>query len=123
MILVDTSIWIDYLRAGEPELVDLLAASQILAHPFVVGEVALGNLNLREQIITMLEELPQAVQARHGEVMDLIIAQKLFGLGIGYVDAHLIASTLLTTGSKLWTRDRRLATAAGRVGVAWNLPQ
>jgi predicted nucleic acid-binding protein len=123
VILVDTSIWIDYLRAGEPELADLLAASQVLVHPFIVGELALGNLNLREQIITTFEALPQAVQAHHGEVMGLIIAQKLFGLGIGYVDAHLIASTLLTTGSKLWTRDRQLATAAGRVGVAWNMPQ
>ena len=123
MILVDTSIWIDHLRASEAEMVDLLMASQVLAHPFVIGELALGSLRAREQVIASLKNLPQAVQARDDEVLDLIAAKELFGLGIGYIDAHLIASTLLTAGSKLWTRDKRLAGAAARVGIPWKALQ
>lgn len=104
-------------------MVDLLMASQVLAYPFVIGELALGSLRAREQVIASLENLPQAVQARDDEVLDLITAKELFGLGIGYIDAHLIASTLLTAGSKLWTRDKRLAGAAARVGIAWKALQ
>ncbi len=123
MILVDTSIWIDHLRVGEPALADLLAASQVLMHPCVVGELALGSLKARQQVIATIENLPQAIQARHDEVLDLIVTQELFGLGIGYVDAHLIASTMLTAGSKLWTRDKRLAGAAARIGITWKALQ
>jgi len=123
VILVDTSIWIDHLRVGEPALADLLAASQVLMHPCVVGELALGSLKARQQVIATIENLPQAIQARHDEVLDLIVTQELFGLGIGYVDAHLIASTMLTAGSKLWTRDKRLAGAAARIGITWKALQ
>lgn len=117
MILVDTSIWIDHLRAGDSELTELLNAGLVLAHPFIIGELALGSLKDRETVITAMQGLPQAPLAGHAEVMALIEARRLFSLGIGYVDAHLIAATLLAPGTKLWTRDRRLNAAAARIGV------
>ncbi|KGJ08952.1 type II toxin-antitoxin system VapC family toxin [Paracoccus versutus] len=115
MILVDTSIWIDHLRAGDTELVDLLNAEQVLAHPFIIGELALGSLKDRETVIAAMQGLPQAPVASHAEVMALIDARRLFSLGIGYVDAHLIAATLLAPGTTLWTRDRRLSAAAKHI--------
>lgn len=117
MILVDTSIWIDHLRAGDSELTELLNAGLVLAHPFIIGELALGSLKDREAVIAAMQGLPQAPMASHAEVMALIEARRLFSLGIGYVDAHLIAATLLVPGTTLWTRDRRLNAAAARIGV------
>ncbi|WP_018000593.1 type II toxin-antitoxin system VapC family toxin [Paracoccus sp. N5] len=95
MILVDTSIWIDHLRTGNAELADLLSAGMVLAHPFVIGELALGSLKDRETVIAAMQGLPQAPMASHAEVIALIEARRLFNVGIGYVDAHLIAATLL----------------------------
>lgn len=118
MILVDTAIWVDHLRAGEPALAVFLEAGRVLAHPFVIGELALGNLRQREVILSALHDIPQAVVATQAEVLALIAAHGLGGSGIGYVDAHLLAAARLTQGASLWTRDRRLAAIAARLGVA-----
>ncbi|MGR7996888.1 MULTISPECIES: type II toxin-antitoxin system VapC family toxin [unclassified Xanthobacter] len=118
MILVDTSIWIDHLRVGDALLVQRLEAAEVLCHPFVLGELALGSLRQRHMILNAIASLPQAVQAEDGEVLALIEAEKLFGEGIGYVDAHLLAATRLTAGGRLWTRDRRLNAIGTRLGVA-----
>lgn len=119
MILVDTSVWIDHLRAGEPRLAQLLQDGHVLAHPWVIGELALGQLSRRREILALLNNLPRAETARDTEVLDLVENRHLFGLGIGYVDAHLLAVTLLTTGARLWTRDKRLAAAASQLGLAY----
>ncbi len=116
MILVDTSIWIDHLSAGHATLAQLLERGLVLAHPWVVGELALGHLCQRRDVLGLLTSLPQAVVATMDEVLTLIERHQLYGLGIGYVDAQLLAATLLTTDAALWTRDRRLAAAASRLG-------
>lgn len=117
MILVDTSVWIDHLRRGDAVLGNLLTSGQVLGHPAVVGELGLGSLANRSQIIGLISNLPQASVATHDEVMTYVDARALFGVGIGYVDAHLLASTALTPASSLWTRDTRLRSAAATVGT------
>ena len=117
MILVDTSVWVEHLRAGNGRLEQFLEAEQVLGHPFVAGEIALGNLKQRALVLKSLRNLPTADVASDDEVFDLIERRKLHGLGIGYVDAHRLASTLLSEAS-LWPRDRRLHDAAERLGVA-----
>ncbi|MGH3945515.1 MAG: type II toxin-antitoxin system VapC family toxin [Pseudonocardiaceae bacterium] len=118
MILVDTSIWIDHLRSGQPTLVRLLDDGLILGHPWVVGELALGRLAQRHEVIGLLDGLPQATIATDEEVMTFINRHQLYGLGIGYVDVQLLAATQLTADAALWTADRRLVAAALRVGCA-----
>jgi len=118
VILVDTSVWIDHLRTGEPDLAALLQDGHVLAHPWVTGELALGHLARRSEILGLLGNLPQATAATDVEVLSLIARHQLFGLGIGYVDAHLLAATMLTTGARLWTRDKRLAAVAAQHGLA-----
>lgn len=118
MILVDTSVWIDHLRAGDTELVVLLQAGHVLAHPFVTGELALGHLSHRSEILGPLNHLPQVKVATDQEVLTLVDNHQLFGLGIGYIDAHLLAATALTIGARLWTRDKRLATVADQLELS-----
>ncbi|MGA9867596.1 MAG: PIN domain-containing protein [Acetobacteraceae bacterium] len=118
MTLVDTSVWIDHWHASDQTLARLLNERSVLGHPFVVGEVAMGSLRGRDQVLTDMRRLPQAAVARRDEVLGFIERHRLFGLGMGYVDAHLIAATRLTPGAVLWTRDRRLHDAADRLGVA-----
>jgi predicted nucleic acid-binding protein len=118
MILVDTSIWVDHLRRGDERLISLLDAGEVLGHPFVMGELALGNLRNRDAILSDLRDLPQVVLAEHQDVLELIDREALFGRGIGYVDAHLLAAARLTAGSRLWTRDRRLQAVAAQLGLA-----
>jgi len=118
LILVDTSIWIDHLRAGDAGLIQLLNTAQVLVHPFVIGELALGNLRQRDLILTAISDLPRAEVATDMEVLHFVDRHALFGLGIGYVDAHLLAATRLKAGTALWTRDKRLAAAAGQLGLA-----
>ena len=101
MILVDTSVWIDHLRAGDAALAALLDANRVLAHPFVIGEIALGSLRQRDLVLGALRDLPRAVVATDDEVDRMIEDQVLYGLGISYVDAHLLAATRLTPGSAL----------------------
>jgi predicted nucleic acid-binding protein len=118
MILVDSSIWIDHLRQGDTRLAALLRARRVLAHPFVIGELALGSLRQREAVLGALQDLPQAVVASDEEVFRFIDQHELFGLGIGYVDVHLLAAARLTVGTSLWTRDKRLNAVAERLTLA-----
>ncbi len=119
MILVDTSVWIRHLRDGDPVLSHLLDRARVLAHPWVVGELALGRLNDRDEVIGLLEGLPQATRATDEEVLVLIAHEGLAGTGVGYVDAQLLASTLLTGDGLVWSLDKRLADVAARLGIAF----
>ena len=121
MILVDTSIWIDHLRASDEQLSALLSDGKVLGHPFVTGELALGNLVNRIAVIGAMQELPQTHVATDTEVLRSIGEKRLFGQGIGYIDTHLLAAVLLTPGSTLWTRDKCLLAIASRLGVANNM--
>jgi len=116
MILVDTSVWIEHLRAGSDRLKTLLIDEQVLCHPFVLGELACGTLHKRREILSMLKALPEAHLLEHEEVLSLLEARRLHGHGIGWVDAHLLASTLLT-GCTLWTFDKPLRRAAAALNV------
>jgi len=118
LILVDTAVWIDHLRDDDAHLVDLLDRGQVLAHPWVTGELALGSIRNRAEILRLLDDLPQALLANAAEIRELIEQHELFDLGIGFVDAQLLAATMLTVDAKLWTRDRRLQAAAHRSGRA-----
>lgn len=117
MILVDTSIWIDHFRSGDPHLSTLLQDGQVLGHPCVIGELSLGHMTHRSVVLGLLNNLPSAIVATDVEVLNMIENQHLFGLGIGHVDAHLLATTLLTAGTGLWTRDNRLAAVAATLGL------
>ena len=119
MILVDTSVWVHHLRAVDTVLVGLLETGMVLGHPFVTGELALGNLRQRDLVIHAFQDLPQASVATNNEVLQFIEGYELYGLGIGYIDAHLLASVRLTAGAVLWTRDKRLQVAADRLGLGW----
>jgi predicted nucleic acid-binding protein len=116
MVLVDTTVWVDHLRAGDKALAATLDAG--VTHPFVIGEIALGQLNPRDVILRTLSNLPKATVATDAEVLAFIDAYKLFGLGIGYVDVHLLAAVQLDAGTKLWTRDKRLRQVAERLDLA-----
>ncbi|MHB1518633.1 MAG: type II toxin-antitoxin system VapC family toxin [Acidimicrobiales bacterium] len=120
MILVDTSIWIDHLRVGDDDLAVLLEHRSVLGHPWVAGELALGRLSAREELLSLLANLPQAEVAGYAEVMILIERRQLYGRGIGYVDTQLLAATLLSDGATLWTRDKRLSIVAEDLGIAAN---
>jgi predicted nucleic acid-binding protein len=122
VILVDTSVWIDHFRSTNQQLAQLLRKSSVLAHSFVIGELALGTLRDPEAVLGSLRGLPQAMKAEDAEVLQLIHMRKLAGLGIGYVDAHLLASTLLTQGASLWTHDKQLAAVASRLALAAAFP-
>lgn len=118
MILVDSSVWMDHLRGGNAELARLLHNGEVLTHAFVIGEIALGSLRQRDVVLSAMRGLPEAVRSSDDEVVAFIESQALFGRGIGYVDAHLLASVRLTAGSRLWTRDKRLFQAASTLGIA-----
>lgn len=118
MILVDTSVWIDHLRQSATTLGRALDEAQVLMHPFVVGELACGNLKGRAEFLRLLRALPQAPVATEAEVLAFIEGRALMGRGIGYVDAHLLASVALHGAATLWTWDRRLATVARELGLA-----
>ncbi len=122
MILADTSVWVDHLRRHNPTLTQLLEAGEILVHPFVIGELSLGHLAPRDLILGDLHDLPRAVVASHEEVLHFIGERRLFGRGIGYVDAHLLAATTLTEGAALWTRDKPLHRIADGLELAARWP-
>ena len=111
-VLVDTSVWVAHFRKGEPRLIQLLDEEAVLCHPFIVGELACGNLKNRDEILSLLQALPQAPQAETDEVMQLIESHRLMGKGLGWIDVHLLASALLT-GCSVWTLDKALLKAAG----------
>ena len=116
MILVDTSVWVDHLRRSDAQLAALLERGSVVMHPFVVGEIACGSLARRSTTLELLQELPAAAVAEHHELLGFVERHRLHGKGIGYVDVHLLMSTALTHGAKLWTRDQRLRTAAADLG-------
>ena len=118
MILVDTSVWVDHLRAGDEKLARALEEGRVLTHPFVIGEISLGNLRQRDVVINALLDLPQAKAATDREVLQLIKREALHGLGLGYIDAHLLAAARLAAGASLWSRDKPLLKAAARLGLA-----
>jgi len=119
VILVDTSVWIDHARSSDAELVKLLSRNRVLSHPFVVGEVAMGSFKQRDVFLAQLRDLPQAMMAQDDEVLGFIARHALFGLGIGYIDAHLLAAAQLTPGAVFWTRDTRLRAAAQKLSLAF----
>lgn len=116
MILPDTSVWVDHLRMGDPDVEGSLERTELLGHPWVIGELALGHIANREEVLTLLARLPRATVASDAEVLRLIDAHRLHGSGIGFVDAQLLAATRLTPDALLWTRDKRLRTAAAALG-------
>jgi hypothetical protein len=118
LILVDTSVWIDHLRKDDAFLVELLDAGRVLTHPFVIGELALGHLRQRDVVLAALSALPHAEVAQEAEVLRFIDHKNLFGRGIGYVDAHLLAAARLTAEAEFWTKDSRLHQVAHGLGLA-----
>jgi len=118
MILVDTSIWIEHFRQSKAELSDLLNKVQVATHPFIIGELACGNLKNRKEILSLFSELPQAEVAEHDEVLSLVDNKSLMGNGIGWVDAHLLASALLS-GTPLWTRDKKLRSLSAALNILY----
>jgi predicted nucleic acid-binding protein len=117
MILVDTSIWIDHLRATEAGLVALLEEAEVCAHPMIIGELALGSLQDRSTILSLLADLPGVPVATHAEVLTFLEFHTFYGTGLSLVDAHLLAALRIAGTTELWTRDRRLQSAAERLGV------
>ena len=110
MTLVDTSVWIDHLRHGNDELRRLLEDGGVLSHPFILGELACGFMKNRHEVLSLLNALPAAAVAEHGEVMHLLNERRLCGLGLGWIDIHLLASATLSKAT-LWTMDRPLKKA------------
>lgn len=119
MILADSSVWIDHIRRSEPRLVELLEAEQIYMHSFVIGEIALGSIKGRSVIIGSLMKLPHSLRATDAEVLRMIEQHALYGKGVGFADAHLLAAARLTAETLLWSRDKRLARVADELGVAF----
>ena len=117
MILVDTSVWVDHFRHGNAQLVHLLNATEVCMHPMIVGELACGNLAHRKKILNLLQNLELVPEASHSEVMYLLDAHNLMGRGVGFVDLHLLSSSLLSSNTALWTLDRRLAMIASELKV------
>lgn len=123
MILVDTSVWIDHLRTAELSLTKLLVSGQVVTHPFVIGELACGNLKNRAEILFAMENLPVAPVAMDNEILPFIERHRLMGLGIGYIDAHLLASAALLSNGFLWSRDKRLVATAKMLSVGYDESQ
>lgn len=116
-VLVDTSVWIDYLRAGNRGLAAILEQFQVLVHPWVLGELALGGVTRNPEVATLLEALPRAPLVSESELAGFIRSRSLHGRGIGYVDAQLLASTVLGPDAVLWSTDKGLRAAATELGV------
>jgi predicted nucleic acid-binding protein len=119
LILIDTSVWIDHVRKPIDELEGLLAAALIVQHPFVTGELALGDLKDREPTLTLLQDLPAARVASNTDFLTFVAHAGLAGTGIGFVDANLLAACRLMPGTLLWSRDKRLERWADTLEIAW----
>jgi predicted nucleic acid-binding protein len=117
VILVDTSVWVDHFRAADSRLAELLEDGQVLCHPFVVGELACGNLRRRAEVLSLLADLPRLPALATEDVMSFVDGHRLMGKGLGWVDVHVLAAAVASRET-LWTKDRRLADAARRLGVA-----
>lgn len=116
MVLVDTSVWIDHFRNGNNRLIELLNKNDVLCHPFIIGELACGNLKNRTYILNSLNSLPQSINIRHDEIMQFIENNNLMGQGIGYIDITLLISSILT-GIPLWTFDKKLNQCASDLKI------
>ena len=119
MVLVDTSVWIDHLRSKDEQLINLLEQSQVSIHPMIIGELACGYLHHRQQLLNLWKYLPCVTEATHNEALHCLENKQLMGKGIGFIDLHLLASTLLTSNTSLWTRDRRLHHLAEKLKLCW----
>jgi predicted nucleic acid-binding protein len=119
LILVDTSVWIDHLHKGIPRLAEALENQEVLAHPFVIGELACGEMKMRREILALLSHFPISIVATDEEALAFIEGHSLMGKGIGYTDVHLLASVMLTDGAQFWTRDKRLAVIATRLRIGF----
>ena len=119
MILADTSVWVDHLRASDAELERRLLASEIVCHPFVVAEIALGSLKDRAVVLGLLDGLQRTPVAQTNEVRQMVEARQIYARGIGFVDAALLATCLLAPGTRLWTRDKRLNAVATDLDLAF----
>ena len=118
MILVDTSVWIDHLRVGEDRLGALLNSGRVFIHPFVIGELACGNIHNRADVLNLLQNLPHAPVASQEEMLYFIENNKIMGRRIGFIDAHLMAATALVEASRIWTHDKRLERIAADLNLA-----
>ena len=118
MLLVDTSVWVRHLREGDPDLEKLLNGGEVMCHPYIVGELACGNLKNRKEVLSLLQLLPPATLANHEEILQFIEENRLMGKGLGYVDVHLSASAVLT-GVQMWTYDRRLNETNEALGIKY----
>ena len=117
MILADTSVWVDHLRFGDKDMRQLLDRGQIVIHPFIVAELALGSIKDRAKTLALLDLLPQARIAQLNELRLTIEARRLYSVGIGFTDAHLIASVLIDSPTLLWARDKKLRKVAENLGI------
>jgi predicted nucleic acid-binding protein len=122
LILADTSVWVDHLRFGDKDMRELLNRGQIVIHPFVVAELALGSIKDRAKTLALLDLLPQARIAQLNELRLMIEARRLYSVGIGFTDAHLIASVLIDSPTLLWARDKKLRKVAENLGIHTSLP-
>lgn len=120
MILVDTSVWIDHLNRREAHLRELLDAREVLTHPMVVGEISCGRLRNREGVLRMLSGLPAIRECEHEKVRSMIEHRGLMGLGLSFIDVHLLCSVLARSGTTFWTRDARLRRIADELGVTYS---
>ena len=120
MVLVDTSVWVSHFRQVHPGLVDLLKDGEVARHPFIIGELACGNIENRTTILSLLEALPMATAVEHQEIMTFIENHALMGKGLGYIDVHLLASCVLT-GLPLWTLDKKLELVADMLKCKYRL--
>ena len=118
MIVADTSVWIDHLRRGVPRLTQALERGEIAVHPFVIGEIACGNLRNRGEILARLRRLSSAPVATDAEALEFLERRRLMGRGLGWIDVHLLAAVSLSPGMRLWTKDGRLANAAAALGIS-----
>jgi predicted nucleic acid-binding protein len=119
MVLADTSIWVSHFRDKNPPHKSLLMEGMIVCHPFVIGDLACGNLRNRKEILSLLEALPEATEASHEEILRLIETNQLMGIDLDYIDVHLLASALLST-ALLWTKDKHLKEAANQLNIAYH---
>ncbi len=118
MVITDTSIWVTHLRQGSQQLEKLLIDAEVMCHPFIIGELACGNLKNRNEIISLLQSLPMAPTIEFDEFIFFVERNRLMGIGIGFVDVHLLASAQLI-GIPLWTADKRLKSAATKLDLAY----
>lgn len=120
MILVDTNVWIDHLRKGDPKLSALLQEGSVVTHPFVIGELACGTMRHRAKVLALLQSLPSARMATNDEVLFFIERHALMGRGLGFVDAHLLASVAIEPGTSMMTHDAKLHAVAAEQGRAFS---